>query len=174
MATRPRGTESEPDAATLRALTICQPYAEAVVTGIKTIETRTWATAHQGWLVVHAGGAWWRERTLGARVAEREAEALARRMRLSLPVAVYPRRAVVGLVWLIGCFPFDAATWEALRPQHGVAEPWRPGLIGWRLADPFRLPAPVPWPGMLGLFRIPVAALGPRDALPADLSADGG
>lgn len=182
MATRPSGRDTDlepasipsiPSISSIPALTISQPYAEAVLTGRKTIETRTWATAHRGWLAVHAGGAWWRERTLGKKAAQREAEVIARRLGLALPVAAYPRRALVGVVRVVDCFPFDAATWEALRPQHGVAEPWRPHLVGWHLADPRPLPAPVSWPGALGLFRVPLAALGFSDNVPLDSTADG-
>lgn len=155
------------------ALTISQPYAEAVLSGRKTIETRTWTTTHRGWLAVHAGGAWWRERALGKHAAQREAEEVARRLGLPLPVTAYPRRALVGIVRIVDCFPFDADSWEAMRPQHGVAESWRPGLVGWHLTDPRPLPAPVSWPGALGLFPIPVAALDLCDAVPPELTASG-
>lgn len=39
----------------MRALTICQPYAELIARGDKPIENRTWATAYRGPLAIHAG-----------------------------------------------------------------------------------------------------------------------
>ena len=39
----------------LRALTICQPYAELIRQGEKLVENRTWATAYRGPLAIHAG-----------------------------------------------------------------------------------------------------------------------
>jgi hypothetical protein len=37
------------------ALTVLQPWAHLVASGIKTIETRTWATSYRGPLLIHAG-----------------------------------------------------------------------------------------------------------------------
>lgn len=39
----------------MKALTICQPYAELIARGSKRIENRTWPTAYRGPLVIHAG-----------------------------------------------------------------------------------------------------------------------
>lgn len=39
----------------MKALTICQPYAELIVRGEKVIENRTWPTTHRGLLYIHAG-----------------------------------------------------------------------------------------------------------------------
>lgn len=40
---------------TLRALTIRQPWAWAIIHGGKDIENRSWNTKHRGPLVIHAG-----------------------------------------------------------------------------------------------------------------------
>lgn len=40
---------------TMRALTIRQPWAHAIMTLGKDVENRTWATPHRGLVVVHAG-----------------------------------------------------------------------------------------------------------------------
>jgi len=39
----------------MKALTICQPYAEMIVRGTKVIENRTWPTRHRGLMYIHAG-----------------------------------------------------------------------------------------------------------------------
>ena len=39
----------------MKALTICQPYAELIARGDKWIENRTWYTPHRGPLLIHAG-----------------------------------------------------------------------------------------------------------------------
>lgn len=39
----------------MKALTICQPYAELIARGEKVIENRTWATSYRGPLAIHAG-----------------------------------------------------------------------------------------------------------------------
>lgn len=40
---------------TMRALTICQPYAELIARGIKRVENRFWETRYRGPLLIHAG-----------------------------------------------------------------------------------------------------------------------
>jgi hypothetical protein len=39
----------------MKALTICQPYAELIALGRKPIENRTWPTSYRGSLLIHAG-----------------------------------------------------------------------------------------------------------------------
>lgn len=39
----------------MRALTICQPYAELIARGIKRVENRTWEMLYRGPLLIHAG-----------------------------------------------------------------------------------------------------------------------
>lgn len=45
----------------MKALTICQPYAEMIVRGEKRVENRTWPTKYRGLLYIHAGKnrGWW-------------------------------------------------------------------------------------------------------------------
>jgi hypothetical protein len=38
----------------MKALSVCQPWAWAIVAGIKKVENRTWRTKHRGPLVIHA------------------------------------------------------------------------------------------------------------------------
>lgn len=38
----------------MKALTLKQPWADQIMTGAKTIETRTWSTKYRGPLVIHA------------------------------------------------------------------------------------------------------------------------
>ena len=42
----------------MKALTIRQPYAQAVAWGEKTVEWRSWSTTHRGPLLICAGAAW--------------------------------------------------------------------------------------------------------------------
>ena len=39
----------------MKALTICQPFADMILKGEKIIENRTWSTQHRGRLAIHAG-----------------------------------------------------------------------------------------------------------------------
>lgn len=39
----------------MKALTVCQPYAELIARGEKPIENRTWPTSYRGPIAIHAG-----------------------------------------------------------------------------------------------------------------------
>lgn len=39
----------------MKALTICQPWAELIASGAKRVENRTWSTKYRGELAIHAG-----------------------------------------------------------------------------------------------------------------------
>lgn len=39
----------------MKALTICQPYADLIARGEKRVENRTWSTSYRGTLYIHAG-----------------------------------------------------------------------------------------------------------------------
>lgn len=110
----------------MKALTICQPYAELIARGEKVIENRTWPTAYRGLLAIHAGKstAWF-----------------------DTPSdADLPRGAVVAIARLVDCrrvgeLPADL---QAHAHAHG---PWC-----WVLADVERFPNPIPARGAQGLW----------------------
>lgn len=116
----------------MRALTIRQPWADAIVHGEKRIENRTWTTAHTGPILIHAGSAY----DPVARLIITDWTALN-----SWPDA---RGAVIGVAQLNG--------------HHHAADaccaPWgEPTSVHWELSDVRPLPKPVPAKGRLGLWR---------------------
>lgn len=164
-----RGWRATP--ATLPGLSVSQPWAEAILARVKTIETRSWATSYRGPLVLHAGRSWWRgrpddpagatpRRGSGESASADRAAAIALRLGLPAPCADYPRGALVGVAEIRECFRFTAASWERLRAQHGCDWAWVPGTSGWVLANARRLARPLPYRGALGLFAVPAALIG--------------
>ncbi len=53
-----RPPPATPLGATVKTLTVRQPWAALILAGIKHHETRTWTTAHRGQLAIHAGMSW--------------------------------------------------------------------------------------------------------------------
>ena len=122
----------------MKAITIKQPWAELILQGRKTIELRTWTTNHRGRLAIHAGQGLKREACAAYGL---EPESL-------------PRGALVGTVEIVDVIAFDDDTWEELRGQHLALGAFPGDLLGWKLANPGRLPEPIPWKGKLGLFYV--------------------
>lgn len=120
----------------MKALSVRQPWAWAIVSGHKTIENRSWQTTYRGPLLIHAGRTFdpvGYERLLG----------IAKRLRFEVPSAAeLARGGVVGRVNLV-----EIVT---NAPRN---DPWFVGPFGWRLAHArkhrFR-----PLEGTLKLFNV--------------------
>lgn len=118
----------------VRALSLWQPWASAVVLGWKRWETRSWSTAYRGPLVIHAA----RNRTA---VPPLEAG------------SVYPLGCLLGRVQLGRVLPV-----EVIRDRLSEAEiewgDYADGRYAWEMLDA-RVVDPVPWRGDRRLFWIP-------------------
>ncbi|MCC7131370.1 MAG: ASCH domain-containing protein [Gemmatimonadales bacterium] len=136
----------------MRALTVRQPWAWAIVSAGKDIENRSWATRYRGWLAIHAAAG-----------PVRALDELPRGVKRP-PASALVRGAIVGVAYI------DGIT-EKSRSK------WFQGEWGWVLKNTHRLKEPVPCKGALSLWRVPApvrrkvlgqlpkrvaAALGPR------------
>jgi hypothetical protein len=117
-------------------LTVKQPYAAALVLGLKTIETRSWMTYHRGPLLVHAGQ---------GRVHTREVDDLWERCgNLALV-----QGAIIGRVNLVDC---RAATDDdAARAFCEIVS----DLQSWIVAQPQVFEQFMSMSGRLSLWRLP-------------------
>lgn len=114
-----------------KALTICQPWAWAIVHGAKRVENRTWPTRYRGWLAIHAGKskAW-----------------LCDDLPDGTPVPTdLVFGAVVGVAWLD----------DVVRPDACGDDPFAFGPWCWRLTKVSPLVEPVPCRGAQGLWDLP-------------------
>jgi hypothetical protein len=128
----------------VKALTIKQPWADAIVHGSKRVENRTWMTAYRGALALHAGKAADSDGDLVVRAFEPQAAA-------SFPDE---RGAIIGLATLVDVHPF--ADVGPGRPHcctdlYAVREP---GTFHWVVRNPIALPEPIVHKGQLGLWQV--------------------
>lgn len=122
----------------MKAITICQPFAELIARGEKLVENRTWQTHYRGPLAIHAGlGKSWLANCPGFDVDE------ARQL---------PRGVIVATCQLIDCLPIEALTtglikdcWSQSPHAHG---PWC-----WLLAGVQPLEEPIPATGRQSLWQ---------------------
>ncbi len=122
----------------MKALSVRQPWAELILLGRKTVETRTWRTAHRGPFAIHA-----------AFQVEIEVCTL-----YGLDPTSLVTSALVGTAEIIEMIEFDTESWATWRDQHLVPDPDPGGRVGWRLANPRRLAQPIPLRGLPGLFPL--------------------
>lgn len=112
----------------MKALTICQPYAEMIVRGQKVIENRTWPTRHRGLMYIHAGKsrAWLSDNFVSG----------------SMPFG-----AVVAIADLYECVKYENL------PPHLVGDLHAYGPYCWLLRSVMPI-GPWPYRGAQGLFDI--------------------
>ena len=135
------------EAPVLRALTVRQPWAWALIYGGKTTENRSSLWRHRGPLLVHAGMA-----LSHAGMADPAVRAAFADWRAAHGGAepVLDRGVFLGLVTLTD------AHWET----GGCCAPWgMRGQVHLSVADPVALPEPIPATGRLGLWDPPSAVV---------------
>lgn len=142
---------SIPPSGMMKALTICQPYAEEIMRGRKRTENRTWHTSYRGPLLIHAGKsrAW-----LDGETDEELEQEYGRRLEFG---------AIVGIVQMVDCLRASEiwdGRYEAKYPglmapghDHHVNGPWC-----FILADVMRFSEPIPYRGAQGFFLVPESA----------------
>jgi len=122
----------------MKALTVCQPYAELIACGEKWVENRRWPTSYRGPLAIHAG----KSRTwLGP-----TDESLYHNMAFGAIVAVCRLDACVRFNSITGSH--DPKMIELAAHEH-TEGPWC-----WVLRDVRRI-TPVPCRGAQGLWNVP-------------------
>jgi hypothetical protein len=133
---------SEGDGKHMKAITLYQPWANAVVMGLKKIETRSWKTSYTGRIAIHASKTF---PSYAKQFAQTE-RALGR----------CPSRlifgAIIGFVTIMGMrFTEDVAPQiSALERLYGD---YSLGRWAWMLCDPEELKNPIPIKGARGLWE---------------------
>lgn len=123
----------------MKAITVKQPWAWAIIHARKNIENRSWATRHRGPIMIHAGS----DRREYDRINPDAFESC-------FGVALPPKSqltfgAIIGQATVIECY-----TWDDLPDEHD--SPWAFGPWCWVLSEA-RSIAPIPMPGQLGLWN---------------------
>lgn len=121
---------------TMKALSIQQPWAWAILLAGKDVENRSWATKYLGPLLIHAGKTY----------DHSGAVDIEHHFALDIPGDL-PRGGIVGVVDLVDCIRFPE------NEPH--PNPWAAGTFCWMLKNPRTLPF-TPLKGQLSLFEVDI------------------
>ena len=128
---------------TIKALTIHQLWAWAILAGHKTIENRTWSTNYRGPLAIHAGA---------SRASCDESAAFIRQLGIEPPpVSELTFGAVIGVCDVVDVISM-ADKGRLIGRSPLLTSPWFEGPFGFVLANV--RPLLLPLRGMPGLFSI--------------------
>ena len=122
----------------MRALSIRQPWAWAIIHAGKDVENRSWHTNVRGRILIHASKG-------GTKSEFGDACAAMHSVGIDLPdmdLDGYDRGAIIGAVTLADCV-------------ESSKSPWFVGPFGFVLTDPKPAPRVVPCVGMQGFFTVP-------------------
>lgn len=122
----------------MKAITVRQPWAWAIIYAGKDIENRSWKTNLRGKIAIHAG--------TGMTRAEYEdgcKSILRRKPKIKIPAYEdMVRSAIVGMVEIVDCVEDSKSAWYT-------------GYVGFVLARPKKLPKPIPCKGARKFWEIP-------------------
>jgi hypothetical protein len=127
----------------MKALTIRQPWAWAILHAGKDIENRNWPTRLRGRIAVHAASSLRRAEYFdfleyyGALVGS-----------WGVPDVIVPAHEALSLGAIVG-------TVEIVDCVSESASPWFMGDFGFVLRNPVVLPEPIPCKGALGFWEVP-------------------
>lgn len=124
----------------MKALTICQPYAGAILDGRKRVENRSWKTKYRGELIIHAGKS---QQWLKSWDAKQDGP-------LPEPMAY---GAVVGIATLADCCDLRDAFYFTPDQLWIIEHHHASGPICWVLENVRKLETPIPWVGKQGLWN---------------------
>jgi len=130
----------------VKAITVRQPWAHAIIHFGKDIENRSWPTNHRGRIAIHAATGMSKHEYYSASTFFRSV-----RPELHVPEGELIRGAIVGTALLVDCVTESRS-------------PWFMGPHGFVLRDPIAV-EPIPYKGQLGLWNLPddiLAKLRPR------------
>ena len=133
----------------MRALTICQPYAELIRRGEKRVENRRWETSYRGLLLIHAGKSrqWLDLSADGLRDEQHD-----------IPLNEMDFGAIVAVADLMACLSLRSIRWVADHVQSEPPFGWvathehTEGPFCWVLENIRSLEEPIPCNGKQGLW----------------------
>jgi hypothetical protein len=137
----------------IKAITIVQPWAQAIALGFKTFETRSWATEYRGQILIHASKRWTKEevRFQAEAVHHLRCEFGCDDPRVLEFEENPPRGAVVAVADLVACHAANAFYLKLTRMEQFLGD-FTPGRFAWQIANVTRLQTPYPCRGFQGLW----------------------
>lgn len=137
----------------MKAFTAYQPYAHAIVAGLKQYETRPRRTNIRGRVAVHAAKKdAWRSGVLEKGIVPEIEALLSEQQGTGNRAAHLDYGAVVGTVEIVDCVPVEELA-DKLNPLEKVLGDYSPGRFAWVLKNPVMFDTPIPARGQQGWWN---------------------
>lgn len=138
----------------IRAFTVCQPYASAIILGMKQyISIHTAARTNiRGRVAIHAAEKELSEVLRGLTNEQRDKLLTLYHHQPPLCKEMIYRGAVIGTVELVDCVPVREI-FDSLSEREQILGDYSPGRFAWVLRNPIKFLSPVPAQGQQGWWR---------------------
>ncbi|MCK4830458.1 ASCH domain-containing protein [bacterium] len=121
----------------MKAISIKQPWASLIISGVKDIENRTWKSDYTGPLLIHASKGW----------SKSGYDFISDKMDTYVPCKdSHVFGAIIGTVDMVGCVDESESKWFF-------------GDWGFEFENAKEFKNPIPWRGQLGFFNVPDSVL---------------
>ena len=132
----------------MKAISLWQPWATLLASGVKRYETRSWPTSHRGIIAIHAGKKW-DDEILRECLSGPLAAALCA---ADVEPASLPRGAFVGVAEVVACVPTGGAV-QPCGLEEAVGD-WTPGRFVWDCNNAVLFAEPIPARGFQGIWNV--------------------
>lgn len=128
----------------MKAISLTQPWAQAIFLDLKHYETRSWKTDYRGKLAIHAAKDF---PTYAKEFAQTE-------LALGRGVKRLPFGVIIGWVILEHVYQTYVVA-NSITPIERLYGDYSSNRYAWELTNPVLLSEPIPYRGSLGLFYVP-------------------
>lgn len=132
----------------LKAVSVRQPWASLLLSGVKRFEARSWYPSSVGWLLLHASS------NYGLGKAEMEEDPLygkaIQKAGLSMDRTSWPRSAIIGAIEVVAVHFETPKKYTAMDVALCGEDP--DSL--WEIGDRIAFPVPIPCKGKLNFFSV--------------------
>ena len=140
----------------MKAISLWQPWATAIVCGAKKIETRSWSTKVIGKVAIHAAKKWNDEcASAYGYLTDREKFCALLPRDDNYDLLPLPFGAIIGTAEIIACSPTETII-DKISPLEMALGNYSDGRFGWLLKNAVRFKEPIPYKGMQGFFNVEI------------------
>lgn len=142
----------------MKTLTVKNPYAYLVCSGIKPIENRTWPTKFRGKVLIHASAKPVNMRVPSAVFLSTQWNALSFDQRVLVRSNTLTNSAIIGSVEIVDCVVNHDSIWAektAMAYLGKLTIECQKPVYNWVLANPVLFPEPIPAKGKLSFWDYP-------------------
>jgi len=134
----------------MKTISIKQPWAFLICSGVKDIENRTWQTKFRGRVLVHASA---KAQSLEVLSEDRWNVLQSQAFDNNTSMKVYETGAIIGSVEIVDCVINHSSIWADKASGH---VPFKKEVIyNWIVANPILFPEPLPVKGKLNFWDYP-------------------